>query len=80
MVVCQSHSSSMKLSVCLFDRDIVSIPAYPASDTALNIIITGATRQQELFYPWFTYVVAITREWFPFLTNYVIQNTYNYIP
>lgn len=83
--------SNVSLSICtlgLIDteaamqkvKDIVAIPAYPASDTALNIIITGATRQQELFYPWFTYVVAITREWFPSLTNYVIQNTYNYIP
>lgn len=61
-------------------RGVTSVPAYPASEAALNIVITGATRQQELFYPWFTYVASVIKDWFPSITNYIIQNTYNYVP
>uniref|UniRef100_I3JB86 Hydroxysteroid (11-beta) dehydrogenase 1-like a n=1 Tax=Oreochromis niloticus TaxID=8128 RepID=I3JB86_ORENI len=83
--------SNVSISVCtlgLIDTDsamekvrgITDVQAYPATDAALNIIITGATRQPELFYPWFTYFIAITKDWFPSVTDYIIQNSYNYIP
>ncbi|KAM9385840.1 hydroxysteroid 11-beta-dehydrogenase 1-like protein [Pholidichthys leucotaenia] len=81
--------SNVSLSICtlgLIDtesamekiRGVTNMPAYPATDAALNIIITGATRQAELYYPWFTYIGAITKDWFPSATNYIIQNSYNY--
>uniref|UniRef100_A0A3Q0SHM3 Hydroxysteroid (11-beta) dehydrogenase 1-like a n=1 Tax=Amphilophus citrinellus TaxID=61819 RepID=A0A3Q0SHM3_AMPCI len=83
--------SNVSISVCtlgLIDTDsamekvrgVTNVPAYPATDAALNIIITGATRQPELFYPWFTYFIAITKDWFPSLTDYIILNSYDYIP
>uniref|UniRef100_A0A3P9B656 Hydroxysteroid (11-beta) dehydrogenase 1-like a n=1 Tax=Maylandia zebra TaxID=106582 RepID=A0A3P9B656_9CICH len=83
--------SNVSISVCtlgLIDTDsamekvrgVTDVPAYPATDAALNIIITGSTRQPELFYPWFTYFIVITKDWFPSLTDYMTQNSYNYIP
>lgn len=83
--------SNVSVSICtlgLIDTDaamekvkgVTNVPAYPASEAALNIIITGATRQLELFYPWFTYVVAASKDMFPSVTNFIIQNSYNYNP
>ncbi|KAM9357916.1 hydroxysteroid 11-beta-dehydrogenase 1-like protein [Symphorus nematophorus] len=83
--------SNVSISVCtlgLIDtesamekvRGVTSVPAYPATDAALSIIVTGATRQPELFYPWFTHIVTLTKDWFPSLTSYVIQNSYKYSP
>lgn len=71
---------SYEESIFLCPRGVVSVPAYPATDAALNIIITGATRQHELFYPWFTQIVTLSKDWFPSISNYFIQNSYNYIP
>ncbi|XP_029002757.1 hydroxysteroid 11-beta-dehydrogenase 1-like protein [Betta splendens] len=83
--------SNVSISICtlgLIDTDsamekvrgVVDVPAYPATDAALNIIITGATRQQELYYPWFTYNVNLIKDWFPSVTNFFIQNSYKYKP
>ncbi|XP_067368427.1 hydroxysteroid 11-beta-dehydrogenase 1-like protein isoform X2 [Channa argus] len=83
--------SNVSISICtlgLIDTDsamekvrgIIDAPAYPATEAALNIISTGATRQPELFYPWFTYIVNLIKDWFPSITNYVIQNSFKYIP
>ncbi|TKS74459.1 Hydroxysteroid 11-beta-dehydrogenase 1-like protein [Collichthys lucidus] len=83
--------SNVSISICtlgLIDTDsamekvrgVTNLPAYPAADAAMNIIITGATRQLELFYPWVTYFLTISKDWFPSITNYIIQNSYNYIP
>ncbi|MEQ2242964.1 hypothetical protein ILYODFUR_002223 [Ilyodon furcidens] len=83
--------SNVSISICtlgLIDtesalnavRGIITTPAYPATEAALNIIITGATRQQELYYPWFTYVMNLTKDWFPSLTNHIIRNALNYNP
>lgn len=58
----------------------MDLPAYPASEAALNIIATGATRQQELYYPWFTYIVTVSKDWSPFFTDFFVQNAYNHIP
>ncbi|XP_071377633.1 hydroxysteroid 11-beta-dehydrogenase 1-like protein [Centroberyx affinis] len=83
--------SNVSISICtlgLIDTEsamdkikgITDIPAYPATDAALNIITTGATRQQELFYPWFTNIVSVVKDWFPSVTNHIIRNTYSYHP
>lgn len=61
-------------------RGVIDAPAYPATEAALNIIITGATQQPELYYPWFTYILTVTKDWIPAVTDYIIQNSYNYIP
>lgn len=85
------NNSNVSISICtlgLIDtesamdkvRGITSVPAYPATDAALNIIITGATRQTDLFYPWLTQVVTLCKDWFPSLTGYIIRNSYNYNP
>ncbi|XP_071762211.1 hydroxysteroid 11-beta-dehydrogenase 1-like protein [Centroberyx gerrardi] len=83
--------SNVSISICtlgLIDTEsamekikgITDVPAYPATDAALNIIATGATRQQELFYPWFTCIVSLVKDWFPSVTNHIIRNTYRYHP
>ncbi|XP_008298781.1 hydroxysteroid 11-beta-dehydrogenase 1-like protein [Stegastes partitus] len=83
--------SNVSVSICtlgLIDTEaamdkvkgVTKVPAYPATDAALNIIMTGATRQSDLFYPWFTYIAAASKDMFPSVTNYIIQNSYNYIP
>lgn len=64
----------------MYSSGVIDLPAYPATDAALNIIIAGATRQLDLYYPWYTYIIAVTKDWFPSITNYIIQNSYNYIP
>lgn len=85
------RKSNVSLSLCtlgLIDtesamekiRGVVELPAYPATDAALNIVVTGATRQLELFYPWYSYIIVVTKDWFPSITNYITQNVYNYIP
>ncbi|XP_068599587.1 hydroxysteroid 11-beta-dehydrogenase 1-like protein [Brachionichthys hirsutus] len=83
--------SNVSISICtlgLIDtesamskvRDVVKLPAYPATDAALNIIITGATRQTDLFYPWYTSIMILSKELFPSIADYAIQNSHNYIP
>lgn len=83
--------SNVSISICtlgLIDTDsamekvrgVTDIPAYPASEAALNNIIAGATRQLDLYYPWFTHIINLSKDWSPSITNYIIQNSYNYIP
>lgn len=61
-------------------RGVTEIPAYPATEAALNIIITGTTRQLDLYYPWFTHIINLIKDWSPSITNYITQNSYNYVP
>ncbi|XP_012736367.2 hydroxysteroid 11-beta-dehydrogenase 1-like protein [Fundulus heteroclitus] len=83
--------SNVSISICtlgLIDTDsamekvrgVTDVPAYPATEAALSIIIAGATRQLDLYYPWFTYAVTLFKDMFPSTTNFFIQNSYNYIP
>lgn len=83
--------SNVSVSICtlgLIDTDsamekvrgVIDVPAAPATEAALNIIKTGATRQDELYYPWSTYIITLTKDWIPTATNYIIHNAYNYIP
>ncbi|KAM8890064.1 hydroxysteroid 11-beta-dehydrogenase 1-like protein isoform 1-T1 [Synchiropus picturatus] len=82
-------NSNVSISVCtlgLIDTDsamekvrgVTNVPAYPASDAALNIIMAGATRQSEMFYPWFTYIITVCKDLFPSITDYFIRNSYSY--
>lgn len=84
-------NSNVSISICILGlidtesamekvKGVTNVPAYPATDAAKNIIITGATRQPELFYPWFTQILVLTKDWIPSATNYIIQNSYNYNP
>ncbi|CAL8253996.1 unnamed protein product [Merluccius merluccius] len=83
--------SNVSISICtlgLIDTESAmekvkgktDVPAYPATDAALNIIITGATRQPEGYYPWFTYLLSIVKDWFPSITNYSMRSSYKYEP
>lgn len=85
------NKSNVSVSICtlgLIDTDsamekvrgVIDVPAAPATEAALNIIKTGATRQDELYYPWSTYIITLTKDWIPAATNYIIRNAYNYIP
>lgn len=70
--VCHWYHCPQKMN-CLCFRNIAMLPAYPATDAALNIITAGATRQPELYYPWFTYIVTVTKDWTPSITNFILQ-------
>ncbi|KAG7257350.1 hypothetical protein CRUP_000632 [Coryphaenoides rupestris] len=77
--------SNVSVSICtlgLIDTESamekVNMPAYPATDAALSIIVAGATRQPEVYYPWFISVLAIVKDWLPSVTNYAIRNTYKF--
>ncbi|XP_033820654.1 hydroxysteroid 11-beta-dehydrogenase 1-like protein [Periophthalmus magnuspinnatus] len=85
-------NSNVSLSICtlgLIDTEtamekikgiVNNVPAAPASEAALNIIKTGATRQAELYYPYNTYIITLIKDWNPAVTNYLIRRTYNYNP
>ncbi|XP_030229309.1 hydroxysteroid 11-beta-dehydrogenase 1-like protein [Gadus morhua] len=84
-------NSNVSLTICtlgLIDTDNAmekvkgktDVPAYPAVDAALSMIVAGATRQPEDYYPWFTFYVAATKDWFPSITRYTIRNSYTYEP
>ncbi|KAM9763054.1 hydroxysteroid 11-beta-dehydrogenase 1-like protein [Menidia menidia] len=83
--------SNVSISICILGlidtetamekvKGVTKMPAYPATEAALNIIMAGQTRQLEIYYPWFTFIAAITKDWSPSLTGYIMQNSYNYIP
>lgn len=63
---------------CLYYRGFTNIPAWPASEAALHIITSGATRQTESYYPWFWYYGSLIRDWFPYLRDISIRNFYKY--
>lgn len=54
-------------------RGYIDTVAYPASDAALHIIKTGATRQSESHYPWFHWFTCFFRDWFPYHRDYCIR-------
>ncbi|KAF7654105.1 hypothetical protein LDENG_00073970 [Lucifuga dentata] len=83
--------SNVSISICtlgLIDtesamekiRGVTNVPAYPATEAALKIITAGATRQPEVFYPWFTYFASISKDLFPSTSNYFMRNSFNYNP
>lgn len=59
-------------------RGHTSMTAYPASEAALHLVKAGATRQKESYYPGYTYLACIARDWFPYVRDLVIQNSYTY--
>nr|XP_019936361.1 PREDICTED: hydroxysteroid 11-beta-dehydrogenase 1-like protein [Paralichthys olivaceus] len=83
--------SNMSVTICtlgFIDTDnamekvgkVTDVPAAPATDAALNIVTAGALREAELFYPWNTYLVTLTKDWFPPVTNHFIRTTFKYNP
>ncbi|KAK7889639.1 hypothetical protein WMY93_025199 [Mugilogobius chulae] len=85
-------NSNVSLSVCslgLIDTEsamnkikgiLTNIAASPASEAALRIIQTGATRQAELYYPWDVFYMVFFKDWIPSLTNYYTRSLFNYKP
>ncbi|MBN3303218.1 hydroxysteroid 11-beta-dehydrogenase 1-like protein [Amia ocellicauda] len=61
-------------------KGYTTMPAYPATDAALEIIKAGATRQKEFFYPWFGHLLCLARDLFPSARDWFIQNSYTYEP
>lgn len=61
-------------------KGVTNIPAYPASEAALAMVRAGATRQNETYYPWQTYVTTLIKDWFPSVRDWLMRNSYNYIP
>ncbi|NXE56611.1 DHI1L protein, partial [Casuarius casuarius] len=59
-------------------RGKVYIAASPAAEAALAIIRGGATRVQEVFYPWWLEYMCRFRDWFPNHRDQVLQSYYNY--
>ncbi|XP_067108991.1 hydroxysteroid 11-beta-dehydrogenase 1-like protein [Osmerus mordax] len=83
----QRSNASLTISILgLIDTDSAmekvrghtNMTAYPASDAALHLIKAGATRQTESYYPAYTYLACMTRDWFPYFRDLVIQNSYTY--
>lgn len=85
------QKSNVSITICilgLIDTDsamekikgYINMTAYPSHEAALQIIQAGATRQSESFYPWYTFYATLFRDWFPYLRNKVIQNSYTYNP
>uniref|UniRef100_A0A8C1GYI4 Hydroxysteroid (11-beta) dehydrogenase 1-like a n=2 Tax=Cyprinus carpio TaxID=7962 RepID=A0A8C1GYI4_CYPCA len=61
-------------------KDYINITAYPAHEAAWHIIEAGASRQSEAFYPWYTFYTCLFKDWFPYLRDQTIQNSYTYDP
>nr|AAH52103.1 Hydroxysteroid (11-beta) dehydrogenase 3 [Danio rerio] len=85
------QKSNVSITICilgLIDTDsamekikgYINMTAYPSHEAALQIIQAGATRQSESFYPWYTFYATLFRDWFPYLRDKVIQNSYTYNP
>uniref|UniRef100_A0A8C2ACZ3 Hydroxysteroid 11-beta-dehydrogenase 1-like protein n=1 Tax=Cyprinus carpio TaxID=7962 RepID=A0A8C2ACZ3_CYPCA len=67
-------------SVSANEKDYINITAYPAHEAAWHIIEAGASRQSEAFYPWYTFYTCLFKDWFPYLRDQTIQNSYTYDP
>ncbi|XP_046907084.1 hydroxysteroid 11-beta-dehydrogenase 1-like protein [Hypomesus transpacificus] len=61
-------------------RDMVTIPAYPASEAALALLRVGASRQAETYYPQYLHLLALVRDWAPSVRDWVMRSSYNYTP
>ncbi|NXF11558.1 DHI1L protein, partial [Smithornis capensis] len=59
-------------------RGKVHMTALPATEAALAIIRGGATREQEVFYPWWLQHVCCLWVLFPSNRDHVLQSYYNY--
>nr|XP_060640976.1 hydroxysteroid 11-beta-dehydrogenase 1-like protein [Anolis sagrei ordinatus]XP_060640977.1 hydroxysteroid 11-beta-dehydrogenase 1-like protein [Anolis sagrei ordinatus]XP_060640978.1 hydroxysteroid 11-beta-dehydrogenase 1-like protein [Anolis sagrei ordinatus] len=54
----------------------VTITAAPASEAALSIVKGGATRAQEIFYPWTVRMLFLVRDFFPEQRDALIRSSY----
>ncbi|KAG8454779.1 hypothetical protein GDO86_001122 [Hymenochirus boettgeri] len=66
-----TESAMMKI------KDKISMPAYPAGDAALAVVLAGASRQREMYYPWYVGPLCLMREWFPQSRDWMIQRIYH---
>lgn len=85
------QKSNVSITICilgLIDTDsamekikgYINMTAFPAHEAAWHIIEAGASRQSEAFYPWYTFYACLFRDWFPYLRDQAIQNSYTYNP
>uniref|UniRef100_A0A8C9RLB6 Hydroxysteroid 11-beta dehydrogenase 1 like n=1 Tax=Scleropages formosus TaxID=113540 RepID=A0A8C9RLB6_SCLFO len=51
----------------------VRVVPYPAGEAALHVVRAGSLRQKESFYPWYTHLVCLVRDWCPFFRDVIIQ-------
>ncbi|XP_048844740.1 hydroxysteroid 11-beta-dehydrogenase 1-like protein [Brienomyrus brachyistius] len=49
---------------------------FPATEAALHVIKAGQARQQESFYPFYTYCLCLIRDWFPYFRDLVIRSSF----
>ncbi|GAA6096768.1 hydroxysteroid 11-beta-dehydrogenase 1-like protein [Tachysurus ichikawai] len=61
-------------------KGYIDMPAYPAHEAAYQIIKAGALRENEAFYPWYTFYASFFRDWFPSYRDQVIRKFYKYKP
>lgn len=61
-------------------RGYIDMTPYPAHEAAWEIIKAGALRQNEAFYPGYTYYAVLFRDWFPSMRDRVIRASYSYQP
>ncbi|XP_069042188.1 hydroxysteroid 11-beta-dehydrogenase 1-like protein [Lepisosteus oculatus] len=61
-------------------REKVNMKAAPATEAALEIIRSGATRQKELYYPLLAQLLCLSRDFFPAVRDWIIQSSFNYQP
>ncbi|TSK53670.1 Hydroxysteroid 11-beta-dehydrogenase 1-like protein [Bagarius yarrelli] len=61
-------------------KGYIDMPAYPAHEAAFQIIKAGALRQDEAFYPWYTFYLTLFRDWFPYHRDQFIRTVYKYQP
>uniref|UniRef100_UPI00398E6FB1 hydroxysteroid 11-beta-dehydrogenase 1-like protein isoform X3 n=1 Tax=Pristiophorus japonicus TaxID=55135 RepID=UPI00398E6FB1 len=55
-------------------RNMPPMIFYPAPETALAIIKGGATRAQEIYYPWWVAIIVGVQDWFPAMRDKMIHS------
>ncbi|KAJ8270069.1 hypothetical protein GJAV_G00109990 [Gymnothorax javanicus] len=61
-------------------KGYTNMTAYPATDAALHIIKAAATRQNESYYPLYTYFISLFNDWFQCFRDLIIRNSFRYEP
>ncbi|XP_066460777.1 hydroxysteroid 11-beta-dehydrogenase 1-like protein [Eleutherodactylus coqui] len=59
-------------------RDKIAMHAYPAHDAGLAVVAAGASRVEEMYYPWYVRPLCFIRDWFPQSRAWLIQKSYQY--
>ncbi|MBN3323011.1 DHI1L protein, partial [Atractosteus spatula] len=61
-------------------REKVNMKAAPATEAALEIIRSGATRQKELYYPFLAQLLCLSRDFLPAVRDWIIQSSFSSQP